>query len=177
MWRKGLRYMFAGAVPALVMLYIAGILEGKFIGERRLTTSDTIVVIVVGIALFAALWPEVLDHLSKVKLGGVEFELLQHLNERQRKQQTDLDDIRFILTLLLPPSERSHLENLENGNTLNYKGNHNLRTELRRLRTLKLIENTRPIADIGDDIKVDLKDFVDLTEAGHRYLTRLALDD
>jgi hypothetical protein len=175
-WRKPLRYMFATSVPALVILYVAGILEGTFVGQRRLNPSDTIIVVVTAVALFAALWPEVLDRLNKVKLGAVEFELLQHLDERQRKQQRDLDDIRFILTLLLPPSERKHLENLENGNTANYIGNRNLQAELRRLRTLQLIENMLPIGDIPEGTKFDLEKFVRLTEAGHRYLTRLALD-
>jgi hypothetical protein len=46
-----------------------------------------------GVALFGALWPEILERLGKVKLGGVEFEL-QKLNEKQQKQEADLDDIR-----------------------------------------------------------------------------------
>jgi hypothetical protein len=176
-WRRGLRYIFAITVPALVMLYIAGILDGTFAEERRLNASDTIMVIGTAAALFAALWPELFDRLRKVKLGGVEFEVLQRLDERQQKQQRDIDDIRFVLTLLLPPSERRHLENLGKGDTLNYKGNNNLRTELRRLRTLQLIETTHPIGDIKDEAKVDLKDYVRLTEAGHRYLARIAVSD
>ena len=53
-----------------------------------------------------------------------------------------------MLTLLLSPYERKHLENLWVGTTQNNEGNHNLRTELRKLRTLQLIESTRPIQDI-----------------------------
>src|SRR5258708_5324585 len=38
-WRRGLRYVFAITAPALVMLYVAGILDGTFAKERRLNTS------------------------------------------------------------------------------------------------------------------------------------------
>jgi hypothetical protein len=171
-WRRALRCLFLIGVPTLVLLYVAGILRGKFSGERRLNTSDTIVVMATGVALFGAWWPEILERLGKVKLGGVEFEL-QKLNEKQRKQEADLDDIRFVLTLLLPPYERKHLENLWAGTTQNYEGNHNLRTELRKLRTLQLIESMRPIQDIRDGVSVDLQDYVRLTGAGRRYLERL----
>jgi hypothetical protein len=171
-WRLALRCLFLVAVPTLVLLYVAGILRGKFSRGRRLNTSDTILVMATGAAIFGALWPEILERLGKVKLGGVEFEL-QKLNEKQQKQEADLDDIRFVLTLLLPPYERKHLENLWAGTTQNYEGNHNLRTELRKLRTLQLIESTRPIQDIRDEVSVDLQDYVRLTGAGRRYLERL----
>src|SRR5882762_8601163 len=104
-WKLALRCLFLVAVPTLVLLYVAGILRGKFSRGRRLNTSDTILVMATGVALFGALWPEILERLGKVKLGGVEFEL-QKLTEKQQRQEADLDDIRFVLTLLLPPYER-----------------------------------------------------------------------
>jgi hypothetical protein len=176
-WRRALRYLFAVAVPTLGVLYIAGILRGTFYGERRLTATDAIVVFGTSAVLVVALWPEVLERLSKVKVGGVELEMIQRLDEKQQRQQKDLDDIRFVLTLLLPPSERKHLENLGTGNTQNYIGNHGLRTELRRLRTVQLIDSVRPIQDIKDGSSFDLKDYVRLTNQGHRYLERIAQDD
>lgn len=171
-WKRALRGLFLVAVPTLVLLYVAGILFGKFSGGRRLNTSDTIVVMAAGVALVGALWPENLERLLKVKVPGFEVEL-QKLNEKQQKQEADLDDIRFVLTLLLPPYERKHLESLWAETTQNYEGNHNLRTELRKLRTLQLIESLRPIQDIRDGVSVDLKDYVRLTSAGRRYLERL----
>jgi hypothetical protein len=168
---------FAFVAPVLVFLYVAGVLLGKFTGDRRLNTSDTIVVVGTGVALLAALWPEVLTRFTKVKLGGVEFEVLQRLDEKQQKQERDLDDIRFALTLLLPPPERKHLENLGTGNTQNYRGNHELRTELRRLRNLQLIESVRFISEITDAKVVDLKEYVRLTSVGRRYLDRVAGDE
>src|ERR1700680_1093001 len=94
-WKRALRCLFLVAVPTLVLLYVAGILRGKFSGGHRLNTSDTILVMATGVALFGALWPKILERLGKVKLGGVEFEL-QKLNEKQQKQEADLDDIRFV---------------------------------------------------------------------------------
>jgi hypothetical protein len=176
-WRRVMRYLFAVMVPTLGILYIAGILRGTFYGERRLATTDAIIVFGIGAVLVVALWPEVLERLSKVKVGGVELEMLRRLDEKQQRQQKDLDDIRFVLTLLLPPSERKHLENLGTGNTLNYIGNHNLRTELRRLRTAQLIYSINPIQDIKDGNSVDLKDYVRLTDEGHGYLERIAQDE
>jgi hypothetical protein len=82
---------FAFVAPVLVFLYVAGVLLGKFTGDRRLNTSDTIVVVGTGVALLAALWPEVLTRFTKVKLGGVEFEVLQRLDEKQQAQERDLD--------------------------------------------------------------------------------------
>jgi hypothetical protein len=176
-WKRVQRYLFAIIAPMLVFLYVAGVLLGKFTGDRRLNTSDTIVVVGIGVAFLAALWPDVLTRFTKVKVGGVEFEVLQRLDEKQQKQERDLDDIRFALTLLLPQSERKHLENLGTGNTQNYKGSHELRTELRRLRNLRLIENIRFIAEITDAKVVDLKDYVRLTSVGRRYLDRVAGED
>jgi hypothetical protein len=81
------------------------------------------------------------------------------------------------LTLLLPPPQRKHLENLGTGNTQNYRGNHELRTELRRLRNLQLIESVRFISEITDAKVVDLKEYVRLTSVGQRYLDRAAGDE
>ena len=57
--------------------------------------------------------------------------------------------------------------------TQNNEGNHNLRTELRKLRTLQLIESTRPIQDMRDGVSIDLKDYVRLTGAGRRERLKL----
>lgn len=171
-WRRVLRPMFLFGVPTLVLLYVAGIVLGAIPEDRRLNTGEAIVVFAAGVTLFGALWPEILERLAKVKLGGVEFEL-KELSKKQQQQEASLDDIRFVLTLLLPLTERKHLENLWAGFTQNYQGNNTVRTELRKLRTLQLIENMRPIQEIKDGTVIDLKDFVRLTDAGRRYLERI----
>ncbi len=171
-WRQVLRPVFLFGVPTLVLLYIAGIVLGAVPEDRRLTASDAIIALAAAATLFGALWPEILERLAKIKPGGVEVEL-KELSKKQQQQEASLDDIRFVLTLVLPLTERKHLENLWAGFTQNYQGNNTVRTELRKLRALRLVENLRPIQEIMDASVVDLKDYLRLTDAGRRYLERI----
>jgi hypothetical protein len=79
------------------------------------------------------------------------------------------------LPILLPEAERIHLANLASANTKQYKGSHEVRTELRRLRSLKLVKmrSDKPIGDIGDGKMVDLADYVSLTELGQHWVDRI----
>ncbi len=79
--------------------------------------------------------------LTHVKLGSwLEVEL-QKLQRDQQIQRSELEDVRLVLTLLLQRSELQHLRNLAEGKTQDYVGNHELRAQLRKLRTLGLIRN------------------------------------
>ena len=90
-------------------------------------------------------------------------------------QRHELDDVRFVLTLLLQQTEVQHLKNLENKGTQGYEGNNNVCNELRKLRTLGLIQNRkdRTIGELRDKSKFDLNDYVQLTVRGRHYLERL----
>jgi hypothetical protein len=57
--------------------------------------------------------PELLEKIH-IKVGSVEFEL-QKLQHDQEKRRNELDDVRFVLTLLLEPSELQHLKNIDKG--------------------------------------------------------------
>jgi hypothetical protein len=59
--------------------------------------------------------------------------------ERVKENENQLNYIRMLIPLLLPETERNHLINLAQGETSNYQGNHELRSELRRLRNIRLI--------------------------------------
>jgi hypothetical protein len=87
-----------------------------------------------------------------------------------------LDELDRVLTLLLRPEERNHLINLEKGDTDNYVGRHTLRNELRRLRALGLIQSNpgRNIGEMAENRRLNLKDFVALTDSGREFLARLA---
>lgn len=150
--RQVARASVAIGVLLLVILYSLGIVIGKIPVQRKLAGAD-VAILVVGILVGTALLrPQLLDRLTHFKLGSVEFEL-QQLQKNQKTQQDELDDVRFVLTLLLQDSEREHLRKLETGETQNYVGRHQLRTELRRLRTLGLIANVgnRRIGEIQDN--------------------------
>jgi hypothetical protein len=168
------RVVVAASVLLAVLLYVIGIVIGKIPVQRKLGGAD-VGILVVGILVGAALLrPQLLDRLTHFKLGSLEFEL-QKLQEDQKTQRDELDNVRFILTLLLQHSEQEHLKKLMSGSTEGYMGHHNLRTELRRLRTLGLIANcpNRGISEIKDGQKVDLKSIVQLTARGREYLEKI----
>jgi hypothetical protein len=80
----------------------------------------------------------------------------------------DLDEIRFVLQAMVTAQELSHLKNLARGSTANYTRNESLQGELRRLRSIGLINSKRLIAEMPD--KFDLAEWVELTDRGVDYL-------
>jgi hypothetical protein len=128
-------------------------------------------------------------HPALVKLYGQpdEFERLvsEHLrrslakieiDEVKRTQESQQDHLRvmeMVLPLLLPKPEQQHLLNLGAGKTFNYQGSHLLRSELRRLRSMGLLEKHagRNIGDIRDNLSVDLSHYVFLTRSGKDWVT------
>jgi hypothetical protein len=167
--------LVAAAIVALaVVAYLVGIVLGKIPQARRLTAADLGVILIAAGALGSLLWPRFLNRLTHLKVGNVELELRQ-LQQDQQMQEHELDDVRFVLTLLLQENELRHLRNLEKGNARDYVGSHSVRTELRKLRTLGLIRclPERHIGELGDKVKGDLANFVELTERGKHYLDRL----
>jgi hypothetical protein len=169
-----LRGVIAACVVIAVLVYIVGIVIGKVPAQHKLGGAD-VGILVVGILVGAALLrPQLLDRLTHFKLGSLEFEL-QQIQQDQKTQRDDLDNVRFILTLVLQHAEKEHLKNLMSGATQDYVGNHALRTELRRLRTLGLIANRKDqaIAGIKDGQRLDLKSVVQLTPRGKEYLEKI----
>ena len=92
-----------------------------------------------------------------------------------RKAETETgpsqDVLMQLLPMLLPKNERAHLINLARQRTAGYRGNHPLRGELRRLRSLGLIR-MRPDQQVGhmkDGLSFDLANYVRLTDLGKRW--------
>jgi hypothetical protein len=103
--------------------------------------------------------------------------MLEKVREKQVEQENQLDDIRLMLPLLLPDSEQKHLSNLSGGRTSGYRGSPTLRTEVRRLRYIRLIRMKKPnqrVEDMKDGLGFDLANFVELTPLGDRWVRRLA---
>ena len=168
------RVCFALIIALVVSGYLYEILAGKIPEGQKLGAVDVAIIFVAALVVGVLLRPEFLDRLTRFKLGSVEFEL-EKLQQAQNAQRNELDDLRFVLTLLLQPSELQHLRDLEKGSAQNRVGSHTLRTELRKLRTLGLIQNCKDkhIADLKDQLKMDLKNIVELTKRGREYLERL----
>jgi hypothetical protein len=74
---------------------------------------------------------------------------------------------------VLTNSEQKHLLNLYYERTAGYRGNHEVRSELRRLRDLTLITNTEPIGSAEDGRTFDLAKLVQLTPLGARWARHL----
>jgi hypothetical protein len=172
--RPTMRYTIAIAIVLAVSGYTIGIVTGKIPQLQKLGVADVGVILVSTLTIVFLLRPEFLDRLTHLRVGSVEFEL-QKLQSDQQAQRNELDDVRFVLTLLLQEREVQHLRALAEGSTQGYVGNHDVRSDLRKLRTLGLIRNCkdRRIAELGDNCKLDLKTVVELTERGQQYLKRL----
>ena len=65
--------------------------------------------------------------------------------------------------------------NLAHGSTANYKGNHNLRSELRRLRSIGLLcmRPNQQMSFIKDGMTVELANYVELTSLGQKWVRRI----
>jgi hypothetical protein len=102
--------------------------------------------------------------LTEIRAGGFEATFAKLRNE--------LDDVRFVLSMLLGPNEQQHLLNLARGEAKEYVGCPSLRSELRKLRDLRLIEGYG-IGSIEDGRKVNVEKIIKLTDLGKRCIERL----
>jgi hypothetical protein len=162
---------FGIAVLALVGLYTVAVLLGLK-PERRIDVA-TLGIIGLGALIAAVLFrPDIVDRISHVEIAGWKFDMLE---KKQQQQDKQLQDIEIILAILLTEAEQKHLLNLAGNNAANYEGSHVLRTELRRLADMRLIRrrSNREIRGITDNAKVNLADFVKLTETGDRLVARI----
>jgi hypothetical protein len=157
-------------VLLLIGAYVLAVLEG--LPKERRIDAATLGIIGIGVLIAAILFrPDILERVTRLEVAGWKVEI----EKRQDRQDKQLDYMRLILPVLLPTPERKHLLNLANHKTKNYRGNHELRTELRRLRSLGLIK-MRPdkrIGDITNDLVVDLDDYVELTRLGEEWVDRI----
>jgi len=108
------------------------------------------------------------EHLRKT-LASLE---LEEVKRKQDWQQDHLKVMQLVLPLLLPKEEQQHLMNLGIDKTADYRGSHSLRSELRRLHSMGLLEKHRDrhIGDIKDNLTVNLSHCVYLTKAGKEWV-------
>src|ERR1700674_2451718 len=167
----------AGLVAIVLTTYLVAVIEGWVPSPRKLGLTE-LGILVVGLALMALLiYPSLLDRISRVSLGGVDFELTR-LQRNQDAQREELRRHRFVLLLLLGESERTHLRELQGNTQVWYSGNPVLRNELRRLRHLGLVRNRgeHVVHELSDGKVSDITEFVELTDAGIRYLNEIKED-
>ena len=175
-----LRYVIAIVVGLLALGYVVAIAFGKIPKESRIDFPTIVLVLLAGAAvafLCTSRAPEVFrDAVSRVRtfeISSLKIELNQ-VRTQQEKQSSQLDFLKLFAPLVLAETERRHLLNLYRGTTTNYSGNHDLRSELRRLRYLTLIMTTRTVHTAAADGTIfDLKDFVQLTPLGTDWAQQL----
>ena len=170
---KNARHLrIAGIVILVAVLgYTVALLAG-LPKERRL---DATALGVIGIgSLVASLLfrPDIVDRVTRLEIAGWKVEI----EKKEQKQDKQLFDIELILAILLPETERRHLMNLAGKRTTEYMGSHEMRSELRRLRSIGLIE-TKPghtVGSMGDKTKLDLSEYVQLTDLGRRLVQNIS---
>ena len=173
--RPTLRILVAALLVVLVLFYSVGVVGGWIDARSKIDAVHLALIVLTGVLVTALVRPQTLERLKRVKLSGFELEMLARVQERQAEHQDQLDDIRLILPLLLPDTERKHLLNLKDGETQAYRGGHALRTELRRLRSMRLLQMKpgRQVGGLKDNGTFNLADFVELTKSGQRWITRV----
>lgn len=179
-WRI-LRFAAGGIAFLLVAVYIGFVVAGKISASRQISVTN-LVVIVVGLTVIAILIrPQVLSNIQEFGVAGLSVKMRKQLNEiqdTQKDQGKNLEEIHFILESLVTKSEMSHLRKLANHSTANYKLNPTLMAELRRLRDVGLIEARKDQS--GDKYRIgrlpptfDLGFYVEITERGDDYIKRI----
>ena len=173
--RRSLRIAVATLLVAIVLLYSVGVVGGWISAASRIDAVHLALIVLTAVLAIALVRPQTLERLKRVKLSGFELEMLARVQEKQAEHQDQLDDIRLILSLLLPDNERKHLLNLQTGATRAYRGSHELRTELRRLRSMRLLQMKldRHVSELKDGGTFDLSTFLELTKNGERWITRV----
>lgn len=171
--QKAHRSAGAAGVALLLLLaaYAIAVVLGRVPSDRRIDGSTLGMIAVGCVIAFFLLRPEMVERITRFEALGWKVEM----ENRQHQQGSQLKDIELILPVLLPETERRHLINLDDDRTAGYKGNHELRTELRRLRSLKLIE-MQPGQSVGlmtDGAVFDLGKYVRLTKLGMRWAERV----
>lgn len=176
------RVLLAFAIGVAVAAYTIAIVIGSIPAEQRIDAVHFGIILLSGSIILLLLKPSVANRLKRFEGAGIKIEMLEQVKENQDKQahvldeQANLlDDISLILPLLLPRTERKHLMNLDRGRTGGYKGNSALRSEIRRLRSIGLLEMLpdRHVGHMESGMEFNLANYVQLTDLGHRWIARI----
>jgi hypothetical protein len=177
--RVVIRYVAAGVIGVAVLAYILALVMGA-LPERAHIDFAAIVLVVVAAACVALLFSpkgnaallEALTRVRAIQFASLKVEL-EELRAQQDEQTSRLEPLQLLAPLVLTNPERKHLLNLYYGRTAGYRGNHEVRSELRRLRYLTLITNTQPIGSAEDGRTFDLAKLVQLTSLGAKWAEQL----
>ena len=177
--RVAIRYVAAGMIIIAVLAYILALVLGK-LPEKAHIDFAAIVLMIVGAAsvalLFSPKWDatlvQALTRVRAFQFSSLKIEL-EAIQARQDEQGSRLELLQLLAPLVLTDPEQKHLLNLYNHRGAGYRGNHAVRSELRRLRYLTLITNTKPIGSAVDGSIFDLGELVQPTPLGFKWAQQL----
>jgi hypothetical protein len=180
------RYLLAFLIALAVGTYLYGILGGSITVDRRLDTTSIVLIIVAAGLVFLIIDPSAIEGLTSITFGSFKAEFAQ-LRRQQEVQQRQVDSMSAVLALLLTDEEQAQLLRLRRGQTPQHRGSHELRTLLRKLRGMRLLQmktdqagKIMTISAMEDEKVVDLSEFLTLTDLGTRIaaeLERIEADD
>ena len=176
--QKGIALLVAAATLSYLILITTGTIRPA----DRLSVPEVGLLFLALAAIALALKPGLIERLEKFELAGIKFDLTKVREEqaevrKQQQVQADiLEDVRLALRLLVGDKEREHLMNLYRNKTHGYSVTGAFREEVRRLRAVKLIQmrDGATVHGIPDKTTFDLARFVELTEEGRNFASRLA---
>ena len=173
------RRVAAGVICLLVVAYVAALVTGHIDDKAKIDLSTVLVVVICLAGAAALASPASLSGLksffgrvTSLEVANIKLALAD-IRSRQSDQGDKLAIMELILPLVLAEQERAHLTNLYHGTTSNYKGNHELRTELRRLRYLTLVASRDYISTATDGRVFDLSELVELTRLGREWAKQI----
>lgn len=113
-----------------------------------------------------------------ISSDGLQAEFAQRIKEevgeveeKQQIQQKELDALRLVMISLLSEWEFKHLKKLATGEPFPYRKRQRFADELRRLRSLSLIEHQQPGQTIYSmKEQGDLREYFKITPQGIEYL-------
>ena len=170
------RFFLAFVLAITTLYYTISVVAGEIPKDQQLSATHLALLAFVAIAVILLIAPESISRLKLLELSGFKLELLERVREKQAEQAQELDAIRLVLPLLLPETERAHLVNLSENRTKGYRGGYALRTELRRLRSVDLIQMTGKgyVEELKGNKSFDLADYVKLTDLGEQWAIHIA---
>ena len=173
------RCTLASIIVLAVAAYVGAMPGGGITSERRLDTNSILLIALATGIVLLTVNPSWTEGLTSITLGSFKAEFAQ-IRLKQELQQRQVDGISAVLALLLTDEEQKQLLQLSRGETSGYRGSHDLRTRLRKLRDMRLLQmtkdstgNNKTIGSMKDETVVDLTDFLALTELGKRISSEL----
>ena len=179
-WKIPGRNILAYALALLVLAYVIFLVVGCIPENGKIDFPTIILLLVTGLGVAILVNPgtqqsilEMFGRVRSFQIASMRVEL-NEIRARQIDQSAKLEILGLLLPLVLTEAERSHLKNLYHQTTTNYVGNSSLRTELRRLRYLTLLQNPRePIAMAVDNRIFNLQELVELTPLGRMWAKQI----